>query len=132
MAEQRAPERSLRPCAKAGCPNLVRPPERYCDAHAHLARHAAAESQRHYDEHVRDQQARDFYRSGEWKRTRLAVLMRDHYLCQECLRRKRITIAHTVHHLVPLREAWGRRLDLTNLESVCAACHNTLREQGKE
>jgi hypothetical protein len=44
MAEQRAPERSLRPCAKPGCAALVRPPARYCDAHAHLARHAAAES----------------------------------------------------------------------------------------
>lgn len=54
--------------------------------------------------------------------------MRDHGLCQECLREGMIRVADTVHHLVPLRQDWDRRLDLNNLKSVCNSCHNTIEK----
>ena len=65
-----------------------------------------------------------FYHSSEWQAVRRQVLDRDHYLCQVCKRAGRITPATTVHHIIPLRVDYGKRLDLPNLETICRACHN--------
>lgn len=65
-----------------------------------------------------------FYHSKEWQAVRLQVLDRDCYLCQVCKRAGRITPAATVHHIVPVRVDWSKRLDPANLETICRACHN--------
>jgi len=79
---------------------------------------------KHYDQTKRDQRAKIFYNSDAWLAVREEALIRDIYLCQECLRRKKITPADMVHHIVPLRDDWDKGLDLDNLESLCSACHN--------
>lgn len=65
-----------------------------------------------------------FYKSKEWLRCREFVLNRDHYLCQPCLRRGKITTANTVHHIKPLEDYPDLALDEQNLESICPTCHN--------
>lgn len=65
-----------------------------------------------------------FYHSREWQAVRRQVLDRDNYLCQVCKRAGRITPATTVHHIVPVRADWTRRLDPANLETICKTCHN--------
>lgn len=75
-----------------------------------------------------------FYHSKAWKSLRLQALRRDHYTCQECLKKGKITPATTVHHIKPIRTLKGKEkaLKLENLETVCAACHNRLhKERGK-
>jgi 5-methylcytosine-specific restriction endonuclease McrA len=69
-------------------------------------------------------QAKPFYKSAAWQKCRAFVLIRDNHLCQPCLRRKKLTPANTVHHIVPLEEAPEIALDPDNLESICPACHN--------
>lgn len=32
--------------------------------------------------------------------------------------------ANIVHHIVPLRDDWSKRLSYDNLETICAQCHN--------
>lgn len=123
------PSRPLRPCAKHGCRALVQLPDRYCTAHQEYAKAKEAEAWQHYDDKRRDQRARAFYHSPQWRATRNAVLVRDHYLCQRCLRERRITRADTVHHIEELRKAWHRRLDMANLEAICPACHNAERSR---
>lgn len=122
------PKRPLRPCAHPGCPSLTT--GYYCSTHRLQAEQKRArrraEVQRDYDRNRRDQRAAEFYHSPAWIATRQAVLARDHYLCQRCLKQGRITPADTVHHIVELREDWSRRLDMTNLVSLCAACHNAV------
>lgn len=66
----------------------------------------------------------EFYHSREWQVVRRVVLQRDHYLCQVCKRAGRITPATTVHHITPVRVDYSKRLDLSNLETICKACHN--------
>lgn len=96
--------------------------------HAQVAQQQQAESQRYYDTNQRDQQARDFYHSPEWEAVRQAVLVRDHYLCQECLRKhNKLTPTSTVHHIKELRKAWHLRLVMSNLEAICEPCHNQQR-----
>ncbi|UYL94103.1 HNH endonuclease [Geobacillus phage vB_GthS_PK5.1] len=125
------PSRPLKPCNKIGCTNLTR--DRYCDQHKHLAEQRQRDKQRdkHYDKYKRNQQARAFYHSREWERTRLAVLARDNFLCQECLKNKRITRAVIADHIVPLLVAWDKRLDMSNLQSLCQSCHNRKTAEDK-
>lgn len=66
-----------------------------------------------------------FYLSANWKRLRKMALERDHYLCQRCRRR----VAVVVHHIVPVKECPEKMRDLSNLESVCAMCHNLLHPE---
>lgn len=65
-----------------------------------------------------------FYKSRAWIALREAALQRDHYLCVRCLKKKRFTPATTVHHIVSREDAPEKALELENLESLCAACHN--------
>lgn len=116
------PNRSLKPCALPGCPQLTR--ERYCKQHTHQTQKEKSERHRFYDKYIRDQKTREFYHSKAWERTRLQALMRDHYLCQYCLKEKKITPANMVHHIKEIEKAWHLRLTLSNLVSLCNSCHN--------
>ncbi|MDT2240900.1 HNH endonuclease signature motif containing protein [Paenibacillus larvae] len=82
------------------------------------------EQARTYDKYKRNKEARDFYNSSAWKKCRTAVLIRDHHLCQKCLKQKKITQADMVHHIVHLTDDWSKGLDMDNLESLCLSCHN--------
>jgi 5-methylcytosine-specific restriction protein A len=48
-----------------------------------------------------------------------------HPLCAECERQDRLTPATEVDHIIPIRGAPERRLDDTNLQSLCHRCHAT-------
>lgn len=65
-----------------------------------------------------------FLDSARWKRKRAAVMRRDKYLCQDCLRYGRKTRATLVHHIEPYADAPEKSLDEKNLVSLCDACHN--------
>lgn len=74
--------------------------------------------------------ASDFYLSPVWKRKRLFILMRDHYVCQRCKEQKdKISIANTVHHIKHLKEYPDLALEDSNLISVCDRCHNELHPE---
>lgn len=105
------PSRPPRPCPVAGCPALVRHPDRYCPRHAaeradrERARLAARPSatQRGYGRAW--QQAR-----GEW----LAA----HPACVTCG-----SAATLVDHIVPKR--FGGADDPSNYQSMCRRCHES-------
>lgn len=117
------PSKAKRPCGKAGCSQLAE--NQYCEAHAHLNRH------RLYDTYSRNKRLAVFYHSQEWQRAREQALIRDHYLCQDCLIQKRITKAEVVDHIKPVRFFWQLRLVLDNLRSLCQACHNRKTAEDK-
>jgi len=71
-----------------------------------------------------EEEVQKFYRSKEWLSVRKMALVRDHYLDQEEFREGRLVKGNVVHHLIPLREDWDKRLDLDNLETISAANHN--------
>lgn len=121
----------LRPCNQPGCPDLVRPPDRYCKAHTwtdeqrrQYNRARNRDRHREYDRTKRDREAKRFYDSTAWKRLRIIVLQRDNYLCQQCLLNRKITPAEHVDHIKPMREHPELRLDPENLRSLCQPCHS--------
>lgn len=66
-----------------------------------------------------DEAAKQFYASAAWRRCRKAVLIRDHYLCQECLRRGIVTQANIVHHIEDLKDAPEKALDMDKASVHC-------------
>ncbi|WP_458451680.1 HNH endonuclease signature motif containing protein [Alistipes finegoldii] len=70
----------------------------------------------------------DFYRSSRWRRLRLQKLNAEP-LCEECRRGGVVTPATVVDHIVPINEG-GAPMDMENLQSLCAKCHN--RKSGAE
>lgn len=74
---------------------------------------------------------------AQWDKLRKQVLKRDNYLCQECLREGRLTPLcvkprdHAVDHIET--KAKGGTDAMTNLQSLCAPCHDrkTARDEGR-
>lgn len=68
--------------------------------------------------------------NSRWDRIRLQALKRDHYLCQPCQTKGRVTPAKEVDHIVP--KSKGGTDDLTNLQSICIDCHTakTAQDEG--
>lgn len=73
-----------------------------------------------------------FYKTKAWRTCREAILVRDHYLCQVCLKKGFLTPATIVHHIEHLSDNPDRAYDEDNLESVCAPCHNRLHPEKGE
>ncbi|MFC0188223.1 HNH endonuclease [Fictibacillus aquaticus] len=107
--------KSKKPCSQPGCISLTR--ERFCDQHKQ-------DAAKQYDLYQRDSVTTRFYKSMPWRKLRASALNRDNYLCQDCMKKKRLTPAEMVHHEVEVKEDWSRRLDITNLTSLCNSCHN--------
>lgn len=110
-----------RPCSRPGCINLTR--DRYCEKHQKEYEEQERARHQHYDEHKRDRRSAAFYKSVAWQRAREQVMMRDHRLCQECLKTQRITLATEVDHVIPIKVRWDLRLHLDNLQALCHRCH---------
>lgn len=76
-----------------------------------------------------------FYKSAAWRRARASALMRDHYMCVECIAAKTRGVickpraADLVHHIKPLKEYPELALELDNLMSLCNRCHNRLHPE---
>ena len=58
-------------------------------------------------------------KSKRWKGLRIEALRRDGFACVQCGDRGDLE----VDHVQPVRSAPERSFDLTNLQSLCAACH---------
>lgn len=126
-------KRAMHLCAYPGCSELVRY-TRYCTRHQEKAQkryqQRQQEANKHYNRHKRDKQIERFYRSTAWRMVRVQALSRDHYLCKDCLEQHRITSAVTIHHIIPIRDDWSKRLDINNCRSLCDACHNRRHNRG--
>jgi 5-methylcytosine-specific restriction protein A len=101
------------PCRYPGCPNVS--DGAYCEKHRKAAN-------REYNAFTRDREAHTFYGSPEWRRLRKLKLRQTPY-CEECYRQGRMTAARMCDHILPAREYPSRRLDVTNLQSLCLPCH---------
>ena len=108
------PPRPHRPCAHAGCPELVTDTSR-CPSHTQTHR-------RGYYRQRGTNKERGY--GQDWVRVRAAALRRDNYLCVNCLATNLLTPATDVDHIIPFTSLDDpRRLDLNNLQSLCHACH---------
>lgn len=115
----------LRKCAVATCRIKVELPRRYCDEHSGY-------SDKQYNKHVRynmdNEKYSKFYQSTAWQRVRRLKLQQQP-MCEVCLQQGLYTMADMVHHKTELRTpiiGWEKRLDMSNLQSICYECHNRI------
>jgi 5-methylcytosine-specific restriction endonuclease McrA len=69
------------------------------------------------------------YRTSRWQKVRQGALKRDGYECQSCKRFGYSVTATVVHHLDPIHGNPGGKYELSNLTSLCAACHGRMHYQ---
>jgi 5-methylcytosine-specific restriction protein A len=81
------------------------------------------ESRKLYDRTRRDREAKAFYHTTRWLRTRRIKLAMVPY-CERCMQDDRLTPATVVHHLQELADHPELAVDLDNLQSLCASCHS--------
>lgn len=124
----------MRPCPR--CKRLIPDGWRYCpdcspiaeaareEAQARAAEYRRAKYNKEYNRR-RDPKYLTFYRSKDWKLTSKSKLASVSYRCEARLPGCQ-DIACEVHHIQPIQtpEGWDKRLDWSNLEAVCTACHN--------
>lgn len=72
-----------------------------------------------------------FYVKRTWRHCRVLALQRDHYLCQDCKEKGKVTIATEVHHIIPLEQRPDLALELSNLRSLCRQCHEATKLRSK-
>ena len=73
--------------------------------------------------------------SPAWKSKRAEIRERDSHVCQVCIRglcepdRQYETDNLSVHHALPIEQAWDKRLDNDNLITLCSK-HHEMAESG--
>lgn len=85
---------------------------------------------------IKRKHEKDAFRSTyAWQRKAEEIKERDKYLCQICIRNLYNTTSRinsidlSVHHAIPLKESYDKRLDNDNLITVCGK-HHEMAEKG--
>ena len=100
-------------CHYPGCNQLTN--EEYCPEHNKIM-------QKNYDKYTRSPDHKKKY-GHEWARIRERYV-KEHPLCERCLKEGRYTSVEEVHHILPVSR--GGTNAKSNLMSVCKSCHNKL------
>lgn len=113
-------------CHKVNCRNFVEGvSQSYCEEHRGYTNKQYNDYREKYEkEYV------EFYSSTAWRKKRKQALRRDEYICRRCKNEfGLITIAEEVHHIVPTKVDWDKRLKLANLMSLCKPCHQQIESK---
>lgn len=113
-------------CGKINCRNFVEDvSQSYCEKHrGYVNKHYNQFRETYHKDYI------SFYKSSAWVKKRKQALRRDEYLCQRCKNEfGLITIAEEVHHIVPTKVDWSKRLVLDNLMSLCKPCHQQIESK---
>lgn len=86
------------------------------------------ERHKEYDKYARDSKAKAFYDGKEWEEQRKRILEEDGIDVYLYMTSGEVKPADTVHHILPLRECWERRLDPNNLMSLHHDTHSYIEK----
>ena len=107
------PRKPKRPCSFPNCSELV--DGRFCKEHER-------QENKRYEKYQRDPETAKRY-GRAWRKIRNKFI-REHPLCQQCLKDSRLKTAEEVHHILPLRR--GGTHDASNLMALCKSCHSRI------
>ena len=116
------PRKSASKCSVIDCSNLTY--DTYCTTHSKSARQ---QSDRDYKRERTDKREQRFYSSSDWIRTRNHKKQLNP-LCEICFVNNKLKPVDIIHHIIEIKEDWSLRLSLSNLQSVCFACHNKIHK----
>lgn len=82
-----------------------------------------------YDRFSRDAKSKAFYNSKEWREAQRFVLETDGGIdVYAYMTTGQIIAADTVHHIIPLRDDWSKRIEISNLISLSGATHGRIEK----
>jgi 5-methylcytosine-specific restriction endonuclease McrA len=90
---------------------------------ARRALRATVRTKPRYDPGYSAREYREFLNSDEWRRLRYDVLRQTGGTCCLCGRSRKGGVVIHVDHVVPASVDWSRRMDVTNLQSLCEDCN---------
>ncbi len=105
------------------CGKIIKKADKYCDKCKSKLSKKISERNKYYDEHNRDIRSKTFYNSIVWKKLVSVAKQRDNGVCVLCLSNGVISKGTIVHHIVPIRDDWNKRLAITNCITLCYKCH---------
>ena len=114
------------PCTHPTCTEYVPTRHSFCEQHQG-EQSPEARRQQQYDLYHRDPEAKRFYNSRDWRRTRAEKLAANP-ICERC---NRVWAEH-VHHEIPIKQLdHAQRLDQRHLTSLCPNCHAVIEMERK-
>lgn len=116
-------------CNNALCRRLIDYTEQYCVNH----KPKYQRPQESYSERMeKDGQYRKFYKSKAW-RDMSYIYRLNNPVCEQCIELGIAAKADVVDHIIEIKDDWSRRLDDSNLKSLCHQHHEikTRRERDK-
>ena len=122
------PTRNKKPCTAPGYPELIGAGKTYCPSHSKKDR---GYKNKVYDRQQRDPKLSRFYSSGRWRKTR-NIYIQSNPLCERCMLQGETRKADVVDHIIPIKIDWQRKLDMSNLQSLCNRCHAVKTREDKE
>lgn len=126
-------------CAR--CQKMIQAPNRYCDKCKTIVEEQTEQIKQKNNSRYnkqRDKKYEQFYNSKAWRILRKNYINK-HYLCEECQKDAKqkkeyiIQLAEEVHHKEPIQTetGWIRRLDKSNLISLCHMHHDIAHRRFK-
>lgn len=86
-----------------------------------------------YDKYYRDSRSKEFYNSKEWQKAREEALStHDNMDVYIYMTTGEIKLAETVHHIIPLRDDWNKRIDQNNLMPLNHDTHSMIEQMYKK
>jgi len=120
------PRSAPTPCRYPGCPELVdeKVARGFCVGHMREARAFRGMRNRRRNFSDEDRKRDNWYSSKAWRSLRRSHISRSP-LCVDCISRGILRTADVVDHIIERKDDDRRRLDSSNLQSLCHKCHNT-------
>ena len=108
-------------CTEPMCAALVHDGKSKCEQHR---KQQQSRQSKQYASRTENKQYADFYNSNAWRK--LSINHRKKQpLCMHCLKHNITKPADVVDHIIEIRDDYTKRFDVSNLESLCHACHNS-------
>ncbi|MEI3162951.1 MAG: HNH endonuclease [Lachnospirales bacterium] len=111
------------------CGKIIEKVDKYCDKCKSKQAEKISARNKCYDKYYRDTKSKAFYNSTAWRRLVSIVRLRNDGLCALCYHNGLVTKGTMVHHIVPLKSDWNKRLDTTNCILLCAECHSKVHSE---
>lgn len=105
------------------CGKIIKKSDKYCEKCKSKLSEKKSARNKHYDKYYRDRKSKAFYNSAAWKRLTTIVKIRSGGLCAMCYRQGIRSDGALIHHIVPVKDDWSKRLDTANCIMLCPDCH---------
>ncbi|QEU48014.1 HNH endonuclease [Schleiferilactobacillus harbinensis] len=120
-------------CDHAGCHELVPFNVKYCAQHAgdYKARAAPGNAASYQHRKEISGKLQKFYKSKAWEHLSYDYRLK-YPMCEWCQKKGLFVSADVVDHIIPIRVDWTKRLDESNLQSLCNSCHWQKSQEDKK